>query len=54
MNTSAKSLPELSSTWVTDMREGVEAVADGNHTLEITMQISTGEVLTAFSGTLNP
>ena len=48
------SMTELNSTWVTDMREGVQAFADGNHTLEITMQISTGEVLTVFSGTLNP
>lgn len=48
------SMTELNSTWETDMTEGVQSFADGNHTLEITMQLSTGELLTAFSGTLNP
>ena len=48
------SMTELSSTWEADMTEGVQSFADGNHTLEITMQLSTGELLTAFSGKLNP
>ena len=48
------------STWKTDAEgnlltlcEGLDALADGNHTVTVTLQLSTGEKLTAFSGTLS-
>lgn len=47
------------STWVLDeagnplpISTGVAELADGQNTVTVTMQISTGELLTAFSGTL--
>lgn len=47
------------STWETDadgnqipITDGVEALADGKNVLEITLQLSTGELLTAYKGTL--
>ena len=47
------------STWKTDadgnrltLCEGLDAFADGNHTVTVTLQLSTGEKLTAFTGTL--
>ena len=48
------SMTESNSTWETDMTDGIQAYADGSHTVEITVQLSTGELLTAFGGTLNP
>lgn len=47
-------MTEVNSTWKGNMYDGLQSFADGNHTLEITMQLSTGELLTAFRGTLNP
>lgn len=47
-------MTEMNSTWQGFMYDGVQDFADGKHTLEITVQLSTGELLTAFSGTLNP
>lgn len=47
------------STWKTDadgnlltLCEGLDALADGNHTVTVSLQLSTGEKLTAFTGTL--
>lgn len=47
------------ATWKTDAEgnrltlcEGLAALADGKHTVTVTMQLSTGEKLTAFTGTL--
>ena len=47
------------STWKTDadgnlltLCEGLAALADGNHTVTVSLQLSTGEKLTAFTGTL--
>ena len=34
------------------LSEGLSALADGKHTITVTMQLSTGEKLTAFTGTL--
>lgn len=46
-------------TWKTDadgnlltLCDGLEALADGNHTVTVSLQLSTGEKLTAFTGTL--
>jgi len=48
------------STWKTDadgnlltLCEGLAALADGNHTVTVSLQLSTGEKLTAFTGTLS-
>jgi len=48
------SMTEMNSSWQKFMYDGVQDFADGKHTLEITVQLSTGELLTAFSGKLNP
>lgn len=47
------------STWETDadgnripISNGVEALVDGKNIIEVTMQLSTGEILTAYKGTL--
>lgn len=47
------------STWETDaagnpisISDGVEALANGENMVEVTMQLSTGELLTAYKGTL--
>lgn len=47
------------STWETDadgnripISDGVEALADGSNVIEVTMQLSTGELVTAYKGTL--
>ena len=32
--------------------DGLEALANGENVVEVTMQLSTGEVLTAYKGTL--
>lgn len=48
------SMTEMNSSWQKFMYDGVQDFADGKHTLEIIVQISTGELLTAFSGKLNP
>ena len=46
-------------SWETDadgnlipVSDGIEALANGENTVEITMQLSTGELLTAYKGTL--
>ena len=50
---------EGNCTWKTDadgnrltLCDGLAALADGKHTVTVTMQLSTGEKLTAFTGTL--
>ena len=47
------------NSWKTDadgnrltLCEGLSALADGKHTVTVTLQLSTGEKLTAFTGTL--
>ena len=47
------------STWKTDAEgnrltlcEGLKALADGNHTVTVSLQLSNGEKLTAFTGSL--
>ncbi len=47
------------STWKTDAEgnrltlcDGIDSLADGKHTVTVTVQLSTGEKLTAFTGTL--
>lgn len=52
-------MTEGNCSWKTDadgnrltICEGLEALADGNHTVTVTLQLSTGEKLTAFTGNL--
>ena len=52
-------MTEGNCTWKTDAEgnrltlcDGLAALADGNHTVTVTLQLSTGEKLTAFTGTL--
>ena len=52
-------MTEGNCSWKTDadgnrltLSEGLSALADGKHTITVTMQLSTGEKLTAFTGTL--
>ena len=54
-------MKETNSTWKKDadgnyltMTAGIKELADGENTVEITVQVSTGEKLTAFEGKLNP
>lgn len=61
LNVREVSMKAGKSTWETteggillDLTDGVQALAEGGHTIEISLQISTGEKLTAFKGTLVP
>ena len=52
-------MTEGNCTWKTDAEgnrltlcDDLAALADGNHTVTVTLQLSTGEKLTAFTGTL--
>lgn len=54
------SMSDHKCSWETDAEgklipiyHGVEALANGENTVEVTLQLSTGEKLTAFTGTLN-
>lgn len=58
-NTREVSMRFGKSTWETDaegnripVSDGVEALAEGGNVIEITMQLSTGELLSAYKGTL--
>ena len=51
-------MTEGNCSWKTDdagnrltLCEGLDALAEGNHTVTVTLQLSTGEKLTAFTGT---